>query len=80
MKKFKRSGLLEDLASSKHLRCQAYSSTSKKVSIHFNKNTCGRDIINFGRIDHCKAKTMLEENAKTNIQTNSSINPPSRNA
>jgi hypothetical protein len=55
MQTFKLSGLLEDLASCKHLSCQAYSSTSKKVSIHFNTNTCGKDVINFGILDHYKA-------------------------
>ena len=55
MQTFKPSSLLEDLASCKHLNYQAYSSTSKKVSIHFNTNTCGKDVINFGIIDHYKA-------------------------
>jgi hypothetical protein len=55
MQTFKLSSLLEDLASCKHLSCQAYSGTSKKVSIHFNTNTCGKDVINFGILDHYKA-------------------------
>jgi hypothetical protein len=54
MQTFKLSGLLKDLASCKHLSYQAYLSTSKKVSIHFNTNTCAKDVINFGIIDHYK--------------------------
>jgi hypothetical protein len=55
MQRFKLSGLLEDLASSKHLSCQAYSRTSKTMSIYFNTNTCGKDVINFEIIDHYKS-------------------------
>jgi hypothetical protein len=55
MKTFKLSGLLEDLASCKHLSCQVYSSSSKKVSIYFNTNTCDKDVINFGIPDRYKA-------------------------
>jgi hypothetical protein len=54
MQTFKRSSLLQDLTSCKHLSCQAYSSTSKKVSIHFNTNTCDNDATNFGIVDHYK--------------------------